>query len=135
MSREGYKLTEWAERDRQDYRDKYGDGNCSCHLHAPCGACTHPGHPERQDANDKCWEEDEEEVTFYPDRSSVTVIIQDGVRALYRLVLGPGGWSVVHRRRKISRKRKNEILSVIAKEAGQRISKVRREFTFISLKD
>lgn len=112
MSREGYKLTEWAERDRQDYRDKHGDGNCSCHLRAPCGACTHLGHPEQQEANDKCWEKEE---TKQPK---------------YRIVLWPGGWVIIHKIRRLTRKRKNQVLSEVSKIMARPISKVRRDFMF-----
>lgn len=41
----GLQLTDEAEAEAEDFRARYGDGNCSCHLSPPCGSCTHPGHP------------------------------------------------------------------------------------------
>lgn len=57
--REGYKLTEWAQAERDDFEDKYGsEGSCSCHLYPPCGSCTHPGNPRSQEEDDGAWEVD-----------------------------------------------------------------------------
>lgn len=55
------RLTAAAQADREDFESKFGnDGNCSCHISAPCRSCTHPGNPIQQDA-DECWEPDEED--------------------------------------------------------------------------
>jgi hypothetical protein len=50
-------LTAEAQADRDDFVSHYGrDGNCSCHLSAPCGSCMHPGNPMQQDECEECWE-------------------------------------------------------------------------------
>ena len=51
------KLTPEAQRDRDDFVRFYGDGNCSCHLSAPCSSCTHFGNPFNQE-DDEFWEWD-----------------------------------------------------------------------------
>jgi hypothetical protein len=65
MSREGMKLTEWAQAERDEFkRDErdYG-GGCSCCLGgAPCWNCTHPGNPRNQNECDECWEPEEQEA-------------------------------------------------------------------------
>ncbi len=52
-------LTPDAQSDRNDFERRYGyDGNCSCHLSAPCGSCTHHGNPLNQEEDDECWMDD-----------------------------------------------------------------------------
>lgn len=51
-----FKLTADALADRQAFRDYYGEGNCSCHMSAPCGSCTHEGNPHNQDEAADLWE-------------------------------------------------------------------------------
>lgn len=49
-------LTPEAQADRDDFVSSYGDdGNCSCHLSAPCASCMHPGNPLQQDEDESCW--------------------------------------------------------------------------------
>ena len=49
-------LTPEAQDDRDDFEAQYGDnGDCSCHVSAPCGSCMHPGNPMQQENNDACW--------------------------------------------------------------------------------
>lgn len=55
-------LTPDAQSDRDQFEDLYGyGGNCSCHLSAPCGSCTHHGNPFNQEEDDECWMDDPEE--------------------------------------------------------------------------
>lgn len=51
-----HRLTPDALDDRQRFRDAYGEGNCRCHQSAPCGSCTHDGHPHNQEENPDAWE-------------------------------------------------------------------------------
>ena len=49
-------LTPEAQDDRDDFEAQYGNnGDCSCHVSAPCGSCMHPGNPMQQENNDACW--------------------------------------------------------------------------------
>ena len=49
-------LKPWAQDDRDQFVSIFGyGGNCSCHLHPPCGSCTHPGNPYNQDENEDAW--------------------------------------------------------------------------------
>lgn len=48
-------LTEAAEAEADDFRRLHGDGNCSCHISAPCGSCTHPGNPMNMAEDDDAW--------------------------------------------------------------------------------
>lgn len=49
-------LTPEAEAELEDFKAEYGfDGNCSCHISAPCGSCSHPGNPNNQDEDDTVW--------------------------------------------------------------------------------
>ena len=49
-------LTPEAEAEREDFEAEYGlEGNCSCHLSAPCASCMHPGNPLQQDEDESCW--------------------------------------------------------------------------------
>lgn len=49
-------LTPEAQAERDDFVATYGhDGNCSCHLSAPCGSCMHPGNPLNQAEDESCW--------------------------------------------------------------------------------
>lgn len=59
MNRDGMRLTEFAQAERDEFESEYGPrGNCSCHLGgAPCSSCTHPGNPQNQDF-DEFWEAD-----------------------------------------------------------------------------
>lgn len=60
-ARVGYRLKDFAEKDREDFDDYYGDRGCACFISAPCGCCTHPGNPLNQAEDDDCWEIDTEE--------------------------------------------------------------------------
>lgn len=45
-----------AQEDRDAFEREHGrDGNCSCHLSAPCASCMHPGNPLNQEGDDNCW--------------------------------------------------------------------------------
>lgn len=48
-------LTDEAEAEYASFYHEYGDGNCSCHISAPCGSCTHPGNPLNQAEDDTAW--------------------------------------------------------------------------------
>lgn len=50
------RLTDDAQRERDDFVRLYGDGNCSCHIFPPCSSCVHPGNPLNQEEEDECWE-------------------------------------------------------------------------------
>ena len=51
-------LKPWAEAENEDFRLVFGrDGNCSCHLSAPCNSCTHPGNPLKLECDDDAWED------------------------------------------------------------------------------
>lgn len=55
------RLTREAQAERDDFVSCYGsDGNCSCHLHPPCGSCVHPGNPLNQAEDETAWEDDDE---------------------------------------------------------------------------
>jgi hypothetical protein len=47
-------LTPEADRDAGDFIREAP--SCSCHISAPCYACTHPGNPYNQIDDDSCWE-------------------------------------------------------------------------------
>ena len=49
-------LSERGQRQRGEFNRRYDGGNCSCHLSAPCGSCTHPGNPRNQEEDDEAWE-------------------------------------------------------------------------------
>lgn len=53
--RDGYRLTEAAQAQSDEFRALYGDGNCSCHISPPCDSCTHPGNPRNLDEDDEAW--------------------------------------------------------------------------------
>lgn len=56
----GKRLTEWAQEERDDFEREHGrDGNCSCHLSAPCASCMHPGNPMNQEEDPDAWEDGE----------------------------------------------------------------------------
>lgn len=56
------KLTKEAQADRDEFNFTYMFSNgCSCHLHPPCGFCTHPGNPLNQ-ADESCYEKDDSKV-------------------------------------------------------------------------
>jgi hypothetical protein len=48
-------LTDEAEAEYASFYREYGGGNCSCHISAPCGSCTHPGNPSNQAEDDTAW--------------------------------------------------------------------------------
>lgn len=49
-------LTPEAQAERDAFEAEYGiDGDCSCHLSAPCSSCLHPGNPMQQEEDDSCW--------------------------------------------------------------------------------
>lgn len=49
-------LTPEAEAERDDFEREHGwDGNCYCHISAPCGSCTHPGNPLNQAEDETAW--------------------------------------------------------------------------------
>lgn len=45
-----------AQAERDDFEAEYGDGNCACHINAPCGSCSHPGNPRNQEEDETCWQ-------------------------------------------------------------------------------
>ena len=49
------RLTDEAEAENTSFFREYRDGNCSCHISAPCGSCTHPGNPLNQAEDDTAW--------------------------------------------------------------------------------
>ena len=50
-------LMPWAQAEADDFYSEYGDGNCSCHLSAPCGSCCHPGNPLNLENDPFAWGE------------------------------------------------------------------------------
>lgn len=68
-------LTDWAQADRDAFEAAYGsDGDCSCHISAPCGSCTHPGNPMQQEGDASCWVPSADGGTDSPDeRRNLTV--------------------------------------------------------------
>lgn len=56
--RPGYRLTDEAQDELDDFNSEYGGGNCACHISAPCGSCTHPGNPHNQAEDETAWERD-----------------------------------------------------------------------------
>lgn len=51
------RLTPAAALDRENFERTYGkDGDCSCHIAAPCGSCTDSGNPQNQDEDETAWE-------------------------------------------------------------------------------
>jgi hypothetical protein len=48
-------LTDKAQKDRDDFHNKYDEGNCSCHINPPCNSCIHPGNPINQEEDDECF--------------------------------------------------------------------------------
>ena len=55
MTRDYDDLTPEAQADRDAFDENYGSGNCSCHLSAPCGSCTHVGNPLNQENDPDAW--------------------------------------------------------------------------------
>ena len=56
------KLTENAQDDRDEFDSYYADESCTCHIHPPCGKCTHPGNPLNQEDDESCWESYETKI-------------------------------------------------------------------------
>jgi hypothetical protein len=54
MSRE---MLPWAVDASMDFFRRHGDGNCSCHINAPCGSCTHEGNPRNLENTPEAWDE------------------------------------------------------------------------------
>lgn len=48
-------LRPWAQDESGRFFAEYRDGNCSCHLSAPCGSCTHPGNPLNLECTEDAW--------------------------------------------------------------------------------
>lgn len=48
-------LTPEAQAEREQFESEYGEGNCSCHLSAPCPSCVHPGNPRNQEEGETAW--------------------------------------------------------------------------------
>lgn len=46
-------LTDEAQIERDDWNRE--GNNCSCHISAPCGCCTHPGNPMNQEEDETAW--------------------------------------------------------------------------------
>ena len=55
MTRTYDDLTPDAQADRDTFELDYGSGNCSCHISAPCGSCTHVGNPLNQENDPDAW--------------------------------------------------------------------------------
>ena len=55
MTRTYDDLTPEAQADRDTFELDYGTGNCSCHISAPCGSCTHVGNPLNQENDPDAW--------------------------------------------------------------------------------
>lgn len=52
-----WELTEEGEALEYKFQREYGsEGNCSCHLSAPCSSCTHPGNPIAIEETDEYWQ-------------------------------------------------------------------------------
>ena len=58
LGRKGMKLksTYWGVAD--EFLEM--DGDCSCHINAPCYICTHEGNPQNLNEDDDAWEIDSE---------------------------------------------------------------------------
>jgi len=48
-------LKPWAQELADDFYAIYGDGNCACHLSAPCGSCMHEGNPRNLEEDETAW--------------------------------------------------------------------------------
>ena len=48
-------LTPEAEAERDDFERVHERRGCYCHISAPCGHCTHPGHPLALAEDETAW--------------------------------------------------------------------------------
>ena len=79
-TRKGYRLKPEWEQEYTQFRLIHGrEGNCSCHLCAPCGSCSHDGHPSNIEACDEAWEP--EELDFEEWETTTRVMLKAEIKA------------------------------------------------------
>lgn len=67
-------LFPWAQREADEFFEEYGSGNCSCHVRAPCGSCTHPGNPFNLECTEDAWGTESEVLLAYAESELPEII-------------------------------------------------------------
>jgi hypothetical protein len=85
MSKE---LMPWAQDAANDFYNRYGNGNCSCHISPPCGSCTHEGNPRNLEETPEAWGEVHEVMALEAQESLANFINELAAQHLWAMSLG-----------------------------------------------